>query len=162
MSQEVKASVAITNIQALERAVEKARARGHNLTLEKNSTARMWNGRPKHAAYVVKLHDKEFDVAVNESKTKDGKVQYHLSFDDWNGQVFSVLGKEIEGISHGLGHARNKPGSQFTVEELTLSNVNLLLTDYYTEMLKQDVNSCGYMIGAEYEAEQQKILEITV
>lgn len=162
MSQEVKASVAITSIQALERAVEKASERGHKVHLAQKSYARMWGGTKKPAAYVIHLEDKEFDVAVNEVKKKDGTIEYTLSFDDWNGEVYSVLGKEIEGVIHGHGHVRAAAGHKFTKEELTLSNVNQLLTDYYTEMFKQEVQSCGYMIGSEYETEQQKILEITV
>jgi hypothetical protein len=161
MSQEIKTkSVRIKNINALERAVAKARERGHNVELVKNGLVRLWAGSTKRCDWVIKLHDKNFDVGLERTKSKE--VEYELCFDDWSGEVFSVLGKEIEGIEHGPGHVKNKTGFKYTTEELTLSNVNQVVTDYYKEAFAQEAQSHGYTMETSTETEKGCVMEYAV
>lgn len=163
MSQELKVkSVRIENISALTKAVEKIKKRGHNVELVKDGLCRLWNGRTKKCAYVLKLKDGRFDIGFSEEKDKKGTF-YTMGFDDWDGEVAKVAGRVIEGINYAGGHVCNKLGSKFTQEELTLASVNQLTQDYSSELFKQTAQSHGYTMTQTGDEEEENLtLEFAV
>lgn len=161
MSQELKVkSVAVQDIAAVEHAVAQARNRGHNVQLVANTSCRLWNGKQKQCPYVIKLLDKQFDVGLEEIKDKPG--QYTLCFDDWAGEVYKVLGKPVEGIAHESGHAKNLTGYKHTTEELTLSNVNLFLTDYHQKTFQRGASSHGYTMASNQTINNKQVMKYNV
>jgi predicted nucleic acid-binding Zn finger protein len=165
MSQEIKTkSVRIKNIAALQKAVQTLRQQGKNVELVKDGKCRLWSGSTRQCDWVLKLNNRRFDVGLIRSKTKNpnDEAEYELGFDDWDGEVFNELGKEIEGITHLRGHTSVKSGHKFTQEEITLSNVNNVLTEYYKETFSMQAQSHGYTMSSEHEKNEETILEYAV
>lgn len=160
MSQNLKVeSVRITDLTALNRAIEKCRERGHKVSILENTIAKMWSGKEFKADYVIRVEGKRFDIGLKKGTDKEGNVYYTLVFDDWDGEIFKTFGKPIEGISHGMGHTK-QTGKQYTPEELTLSNVAQLVTDYNTEAIHNMVSMENYQIDSEQT--ERELLTITV
>lgn len=86
----------ITDIKALEKAVEQLNKEGVSCSLVKNGKPRMYypdqlkkDTGKETAPYVVKLHGGKYDVAF--TATEDGKA-YAPVFDEWGGHVGGQLG----------------------------------------------------------------------
>ena len=157
MSQTVKCnSVKIRSINCLNKAVARLKAKGKQVELVENATARMWGDKVVFGRFVLKLHGR-FDVALEEKTDAQGKY-YVPAFDDWNGEVHKQLGTEIAGIHHGSTHVESK--GKFTAEELILSNIAGFMTEYSTEAILEEAGFGEYLI--ESETVENKLVCITL
>lgn len=157
MSNELKVeTVKIRDATALAKAVARMKQRGKNVELVANGRCRLWGKQTKVCPYVILNLDGRFDIGFEANKDKDG-VYYTMCFDDWNGDVAKIAGRELEGVIYNSGHVRNEDGYTRTKEELTMSSVNQLTQDYHEELFAAVAQSHGYSMATIGEEEDRAL-----
>lgn len=124
-------NVKLTNITAIEAAVDALKSQGVNIVLKRNAVPRMYyNNQHGACEYVLSLPTAKYDVGLE--KQKDGS--YVPIFDEFSGYVAQVLGVKTKG----KGDARNAIGKflqQYAVEAARIAaiqqgyNIDSITTD---------------------------------
>lgn len=135
-------AVKVKDVDALEAAVQAlARERGINITLERNTGARLWSTSPK-CDLVIKVPECRFDLGFE--KQSDGS--YTPMFDAHGGYLMKYLGG---------GQAIAK-----TPEEHTLANIGGIMQAYSREVLTRAAQMQGAMVNSTITEDGSIVLQV--